>query len=39
MEKYTDLEVLLNKAKGGDNNAILALQTIMDQLNQFQEEV
>lgn len=39
MEKYAELELLLNKAKGGDENALLALQEVMDQLNQFQEEV
>ncbi|HEK9103361.1 TPA: DNA polymerase III subunit delta' [Bacillus pseudomycoides] len=39
MEKYTELELLLNKAKGGDENALLILQEVMNQLNQFQEEV
>jgi len=39
MEKYTELELLLNKAKGGDENALLALQAVMDQLNQFREEI
>lgn len=39
MEKYAELELLLNEAKGGDENALLALQEVMNQLNQFQEEV
>lgn len=39
MEKYTELELLLDKAKGGDQAAILALNEVMEQLNQFQSEV
>ncbi|HDR7595209.1 TPA: DNA polymerase III subunit delta' [Bacillus mycoides] len=38
MEKYTELEVLINKAKSGDQGAISALKEIMEQLNQFQSE-
>lgn len=36
MEKYTELEVLISKAKSGDEAAILALKEVMEQLNQFQ---
>lgn len=36
MEKYTELEVLINKAKSGDKGAIEALNEVMEQLNQFQ---
>ncbi|MED1476998.1 DNA polymerase III subunit delta' [Bacillus pseudomycoides] len=39
MEKYTELELLLNKAKGGDENALLALQEVMKQLDQLQEGI
>lgn len=39
MEKYAELELLLNKVKGGDENALLALQEVMNQLDQFQEGV
>ncbi|MGD2278304.1 DNA polymerase III subunit delta' [Bacillus wiedmannii] len=36
MEKYTELEVLISAAKSGDQEAIVALNTIMEQINQFQ---
>ncbi|HDR7801330.1 DNA polymerase III subunit delta' [Bacillus cereus group sp. TH243-1LC] len=39
MEKYTELELLLYKVKSGDENALLALQEVMNQLDQFQEGV
>lgn len=39
MEKYTELELLLDKAKDGNQAAILALNEVMEQLNQFQQEV
>ncbi|EEM55628.1 DNA polymerase III subunit delta' [Bacillus paranthracis] len=39
MEKYTELEVLISKAKSGDQEAITALNSIMEQINQFQKEV
>lgn len=38
MEKYTELEVLISAAKSGDQGAISALNTIMEQMNQFQSE-
>lgn len=39
MEKYTELEVLISKAKSGDQEAITALNAIMEQMNHFQVEV
>ncbi|PEC65316.1 DNA polymerase III subunit delta' [Bacillus toyonensis] len=36
MEKYTELEVLISKAKSGDQEAIVALTAIMEQMEQFQ---
>ncbi|MFA2606279.1 DNA polymerase III subunit delta' [Bacillus cereus] len=39
MEKYTELEVLISAAKSGDQEAITALNEIMEQINQFQQEV
>lgn len=36
MEKYTELEVLISKAKGGDQEAIALLNAITEQMNQFQ---
>ncbi|MBP3970009.1 DNA polymerase III subunit delta' [Bacillus sp. WL1] len=36
MEKYTELEVLIIKAKSGDQEAIIALNAITEQINQFQ---
>ncbi|MCS3600175.1 DNA polymerase III subunit delta' [Bacillus sp. JUb91] len=36
MEKYTELEVLISKAKSGDQEAITALTAIMEQMNQLQ---
>lgn len=38
MEKYTELEVLISVAKSGDQGAISALNTIMEQMDQFQSE-
>lgn len=35
MEKYTELEVLISKAKSGDQGAIAALNAIAEQMNQF----
>lgn len=35
MEKYSELEVLISKAKSGDQEAIAALNTIAEQMNQF----
>lgn len=39
MEKYKNLELLLDMAKGGDQAAILALNEVMEQLNEFQSEI
>ncbi|WP_242262169.1 DNA polymerase III subunit delta' [Bacillus cereus group sp. BfR-BA-01453] len=39
MEKYSELEVLISKAKSGDQEAIAALNVIKEQINQFQQEV
>lgn len=36
MEKYTELEVLICAAKSGDQEAIAALNAIMEQMKQFQ---
>ncbi|PEA32972.1 DNA polymerase III subunit delta' [Bacillus toyonensis] len=36
MEKYTELEVLISAAKGGDQEAIVLLNAITEQMNQFQ---
>ncbi|MCU5561948.1 DNA polymerase III subunit delta' [Bacillus mobilis] len=36
MEKYTDLELLISAAKGGDQEAIAALNEITEQISQFQ---
>ncbi len=36
MEKYSELEVLISKAKSGDQEAIAALNAIMEKMNQFQ---
>ncbi|MCZ7524289.1 DNA polymerase III subunit delta' (plasmid) [Bacillus tropicus] len=36
MEKYSELEVLISKAKSGDQEAIAALNAITEKLNQFQ---
>lgn len=36
MEKYSELEVLISKAKSGDQEAIAALNAIMEQMKQFQ---
>ncbi|MBE5087563.1 DNA polymerase III subunit delta' [Bacillus thuringiensis] len=38
MEEYTELEVLICAAKSGDQEAITALNVIMEQMNQFQSE-
>lgn len=35
MEKYSELEVLISAAKSGDQEAITALNAIMEQINQF----
>ena len=36
MEKYSELEVLISKAKSGGQEAIAALNAIMEKMNQFQ---
>lgn len=36
MEKYSELEVLISKAKSGDQEAIATLNAITEKLNQFQ---
>lgn len=36
MEKYTELEVLISAAKSGDQEAITALNEIMERMEQFQ---
>ncbi|MGE6850725.1 DNA polymerase III subunit delta' [Bacillus tropicus] len=36
MEKYTELETLISAAKSGDQEAITALNEIIEQINQFQ---
>ncbi|MFY0147840.1 DNA polymerase III subunit delta' [Bacillus cytotoxicus] len=36
MEKYTELETLISKAKSGDLEAIAALNEITEQINQLQ---
>ncbi|MEG3530915.1 DNA polymerase III subunit delta' [Bacillus paranthracis] len=36
MEKYTELEVLISKAKSGDQEAITVLNEIMEKMNNFQ---
>ncbi|MED1640053.1 DNA polymerase III subunit delta' [Bacillus thuringiensis] len=36
MEKYTELEVLISKAKGGDQEAIALLNAIRGHINQYQ---
>lgn len=36
MEKYTELEVLISAAKSGDQEAITALNAIMEKMEQFQ---
>lgn len=38
MGKYTELEVLISAAKSGDQEAITALNEIMEQMNHFQVE-
>ncbi|AJG73633.1 MULTISPECIES: hypothetical protein [Bacillus cereus group] len=36
MERYSELEVLISKAKSGDQEAIAALNAIKEKMNQFQ---
>ncbi|PEQ75125.1 DNA polymerase III subunit delta' [Bacillus cereus] len=39
MEKYTELEVLICAAKSGDQEAIAALNVIIEKMNHLQSEV